>query len=114
MKEERRVAWMNEWQKVNDGKNLKSHYSTHKESQKWRQRFISMGVIVRRTKMTPEQKKEKLRAYKKKYYLDWRKNNKERMKLYTETFWRKKLKMESVDYNLTDTVDYNLDDDFAI
>jgi hypothetical protein len=97
MTEERRRIWEQEWNRVNDGQLLNMHYETHKETQRWRGRFVRMGLIVRRAKTTPEEKKRTLRAYKKTYYIGWRNKNKEKLKTYAETYWRKKLKKLNID-----------------
>ena len=68
MTEERRRIWDLEWNRVNDGQLLNKHYETHKETQRWRGRFVRMGLIKRRMHTSIEERHEKLRVYKKQYY----------------------------------------------
>ena len=91
MTEERRRIWDLEWNRVNDGQLLNKHYETHKETQRWRGMFVRMGLIKRRMHTSIEERHEKLRVYKKQYYLTWRKKNKEKLKRYAEVYWRKKI-----------------------
>jgi hypothetical protein len=74
-----------EWEAVRNVKSLFAHYGSQRLYQRWRHRFLQAGYLKTRGKT------RNTLAYNRSYYAHWRRTHRERVKQYTEDYWRRKL-----------------------
>jgi hypothetical protein len=84
---------VDEWEKVKHEPSLYRYYGSQKEYQKWRTRFLKVGLIQRSSRIGKRQKNPRshLLEYRREYYSSWRKNNKQKQKEYAYTYWKRRL-----------------------